>query len=116
MNDIDNNTLDIKLNSLPTPKLPDPNNKNKKHIIEKLDNIQATAKFIGIKDSKTEILLNIKNKAGVYMFFNLVNGNTYTGSSVKLDRRFRVHISSIGKVNLPLYNAVNKYLLIILYF
>ena len=43
------------------------------------------------------------------MFFNLKNGNTYIGSSVKLDRRFRVHISSIASVNLPLYNALNKY-------
>lgn len=108
-NDIDNKTLDLKLNNLPTHKLPDPNNPKNKHILEKLENIQAESKFIGIKDSKTEILLNIKNKAGVYMFFNLVNGNTYIGSSVKLDRRFRVHISSIGSVNLPLYNALNKY-------
>ena len=43
------------------------------------------------------------------MFFNLVNGDMYIGSSVKLDRRFRVHLSSIGSVNLPLYNALNKY-------
>ena len=43
------------------------------------------------------------------MFFNLVNGDTYIGSSVKLDRRFRVHLSCIGSVNLPLYNAINKY-------
>ena len=43
------------------------------------------------------------------MFFNLVNGNTYVGSSIKLDRRFRVHISSIGVVNLPLYNSIKKY-------
>jgi group I intron endonuclease len=108
-NDIDNKTLDLKLNSLPLPKLPDPNNINNKKILEKLENIQAEIKFIGIKDCKTKILLTIKNKAGVYMFFNLVNGNTYIGSSVKLDRRFRVHISSIGSVNLPLYNALNKY-------
>lgn len=31
------------------------------------------------------------------------------GSSVKLDRRFRVHISSTGSVNLPLYNYLNKH-------
>ena len=109
LNDIDNNTLDIKINNLPTPKLPDPNNKNNKHIFEKLENIQASAKFIGIKDEKINILFNIKNKAGVYMFFNLINGNMYIGSSVKLDRRFRVHISCIGSVNLPLYKALNKY-------
>jgi group I intron endonuclease len=74
-----------------------------------LKNIQAESKFIGIKESKKDILLNIKNKAGIYMFFNLVNGNTYIGSSVKLDRRFRVHMSCIGLVKLPLYNALNKY-------
>ena len=109
LNDIDNKTLDLKLNSLPSPKLPDSNDPKNKHILAKLENIQAENKFIGIKDSKTEILLNIENKAGVYMFFNLVNGKTYIGSSVKLDRRFRVHISSIGFIKLPLYNALNKY-------
>ncbi|KAF9818428.1 hypothetical protein IEO21_02777 [Rhodonia placenta] len=108
-NDIGNETLDLILKSLPTHKLPDPKKPNNKHILEKLENIQAEAKFIGIKESKTEIHLNIKNKAGVYMFFNLVNGNTYIGSSVKLDRRFRVHISCIGSVNLHLYNAFSKY-------
>jgi group I intron endonuclease len=42
------------------------------------------------------------------MFFNLANGNTYIGSSVKLDRRFRAHISNIGKVKYPIYNALIK--------
>jgi len=109
LNDIDNKTLEIKFNQLPTPKLPDPNKSKTKDILNKLKNIQAESKFIGIKESKLDILLNIKNKAGIYMFFNLVNGNTYIGSSVKLDRRFRVHMSCIGLVNLPLYNALNKY-------
>ncbi len=108
-NDIDNNSLDHKINSIPTGNTPNPNNSNNKQIFNKLIDIQAEAKFIDIKKSKTEILLNIKNKAGIYMFFNLLNGNTYIGSSVKLDRRFRVHISCIGSVNLPLYNALNKY-------
>jgi GIY-YIG catalytic domain len=109
LNDIDNKTLEIKFSELPTPKLPDPNKSQTKNILNKLKNIQAESQFIGIKESKIEILSNIKNKAGIYMFFNLVNGNTYIGSSVKLDRRFRVHMSSIGSVNLPLYNALNKY-------
>jgi group I intron endonuclease len=108
-NDIDNDTLDQIVQKLPTPKLPDPNNSKNKRILDKLNNIPAEDMFIGIKDSKTDILLNIRNKAGVYMFFNLVNGDAYVGSSVKLDRRFRVHISCIGSVNLPLYNALNKH-------
>lgn len=106
-NDIENDILDNKLNSLPTPKLP---NKNKNKVIfEKLNNIPAEAKFIDIKKSKIDILLNTKDKAGVYMFFNLINGNCYIGSSINLAKRFRVHISSIGSVYLPLYLAINKY-------
>nr|YP_010561567.1 hypothetical protein OSR58_mgp23 [Ganoderma flexipes]UYX56937.1 hypothetical protein [Ganoderma flexipes] len=109
LNDIDNDTLEDIMNNSPTPKLPDPENNKQKQILNKLNHISAEVIFIGIKDSKTDILLNIKNKAGVYMFFNLVNGDMYIGSSIKLDRRFRVHLSSIGSVNLPLYNALNKY-------
>jgi len=55
------------------------------------------------------------------MFFNLINGNTYIGSSVKLDRRFRAHLSSILSVNLPLYksflkNGLNNFAFLILQF
>ena len=38
-----------------------------------------------------------------------MNGDMYIGSSVKWYRRFRIHLSSIGVVNLTLYNALNKY-------
>lgn len=64
-NDIDNKTLDLKLKSLPSPNLPNPNNSNNKHILEKLKSIHAEVKFIGIKECKTNILLNIKNKADI---------------------------------------------------
>lgn len=53
--DIDDNTLDFQINNLPTPPLPE-EDKNKKHIIEKLKNIQSEAKFIDIKESKADIL------------------------------------------------------------
>ena len=108
-NDIDNDTLNNKLNSLPTPKSPNPNKGKNKIIFEKLNNIQAEAKFIDLKESKVDILLNIKDKAGIYMFFNLTNGNCYIGSSVNLARRFRVHMGSVNSVKLPLPLAINKY-------
>ena len=94
-NDIDDLTLNNKLNNLPTLKAPNPNKGKNKIILEKLNNIQAEAKFIDIKESKSDILLNIKNKGGVYMFYNLINGNCYIGSSINLARRFRVHLSSV---------------------
>lgn len=104
--DIDDNTLETKIDKLTKPPLPEEDNKEK--IIEKFNSIPSEVKFIDIKEFKTDIFLKIKNKAGIYMFFNLVNGHTYIGSSVKLDRRFRVHISNIGKVRYPIYNAFIK--------
>src|SRR5258705_6771974 len=90
LNDIDNLTLVNKLNIMPTPKAPNPNKGKNKINFEKLNNIQAEAKFIDIKESRSDILLNIKDKGGVYMFFNLINGNCYIGSSINLARRFRI--------------------------
>lgn len=108
-NDIDNETLNNKLNSLPTPKSPNPYKGKNKLIFEKLNNIQAEAKFIDLKESKLDILVNTTDKAGVYMFFNLINGNCYIGSSINLARRFRVHMNSVNSVKLPLPLAINKY-------
>lgn len=109
LNDIDDLTLVNKLNNLPTPKGPNPDKGKNKLIFEKLNNIPAEAKFIDLKKSKSDILLNIKDKSGVYMFFNLINGNCYIGSSINLARRFRVHLSSVGSVKLPLPLAIYKY-------
>jgi group I intron endonuclease len=108
-NDIDNLTLFNILNKLPTPKAPNPKKGKNKINFEKLNNIQAEAKFIDIKESKSDILLNIKDKGGVYMFFNLINGNYYIGSSINLTRRFRIHLNSVDSVKLPLPLAINKY-------
>ena len=108
-NDINLETFNNKLNNLPNSKSPNPKKGKSKLIFEKLNNIPAEFKFIGLNFSKLDILLNTKDKAGVYMFFNLKNGNIYVGSSINLARRFRVHISNIGNVNLPLPLAINKY-------
>jgi group I intron endonuclease len=37
---------------------------------------------------KEKIILENKNKAGVYQFINLLTGNSYVGSSINLSRRF----------------------------
>ena len=58
---------------------------------------------------KESVVKENKGKSGVYRWTNKITGYTYIGSSVKLDRRLRVHISNIGSVKLPLYNALNKY-------
>lgn len=94
------------INILPSPKTPDPKNKQ---IFNKLSNIVSEKTFINLQESRFDILSFIRSKAGIYMFYNLKNGNTYIGSSVKLDRRFRTHIYNMYTINLPLYNAFKKY-------
>ena len=114
LNSINTDKLDLEkeLENMPVYKTPKPKKgkKGKKKIIsEKLNNIPAELKFIDIKKSRVDILLNIKNKAGVYMFFNLINGNSYIGSSFNLERRFREHLSNCSKGKLPLYKSFRKY-------
>jgi group I intron endonuclease len=109
LNDIDDLTLVNKFNLLPNPKSPNPNKGKNKIIFEKLNNIQAEAKYINLKESRLDIILNIKDKGGIYMFFNLINGNCYIGSSINLARRFRIHLNSVNSVKLPLPLAINKY-------
>lgn len=35
-----------------------------------------------------------KNKAGIYMFENKLNGNSYLGSSLNLGKRFRYYLNT----------------------
>ncbi|GAA5794694.1 hypothetical protein HPULCUR_000039 [Helicostylum pulchrum] len=131
-NDIDLETLETELNSLPDGKLPDPSKNKSKSIFNKFIKIQCEKKFINIKSSRIpqgqspwgnsdsrghvvaprariDILSYLKDKAGIYMFFNLSNGKQCVGSSVNLARRFRIHMYSVNRSNLPLYRAISKY-------
>lgn len=108
-NDIDLETLETELNSLPDGKLPNPGKNKSKSIFNKFVKIQCENKFINIKSSRIDILSYLKDKAGIYMFFNLSNGKQYVGSSVNLARRFRIHMYSVNRSNLPLYRAISKY-------
>ena len=113
LNDINDFDFIKLLNMWPTPKRPNPNKGKNKLIFEKLNNILAEAKFIDLKESRSEILKHVTDKGGVYMFFNLINGNCYIGSSINLARRFRIHLSSVkiegNSIKLPLPLALNKY-------
>lgn len=106
---IDNSELDIILSNLPESNEPKPKKGKNKIISEKFNNIKADLKFISIKDSKLDILSNIKDKSGIYMFFNLISGKTYIGSSIKLEKRFIAHLSYISSIDLPLYRSILKY-------
>jgi cytochrome c oxidase subunit 1 len=108
-NDINEEILNTKLDSMPGGKVPDPDKNKNKPVLYRLTEIPCDIKFIGLKISKVEILSHTKDKSGVYMLYNLITGDYYIGSSINLARRFRVHMSNADKSSLPLYRSIMKY-------
>lgn len=65
-----------------------------------------------ISSSKSELLDFIKNKSGIYMWYNKINHKIYIGSSVDLKRRFLEYfnINRISKeTSMPINKALVKY-------
>lgn len=68
-------------------------------------------KYLNADLDKAKIFKDNRNKAGVYLWINKVNGNTYVGSSVNLSVRFYSYYSllSLAKSNRPLDRALLKH-------
>ena len=64
---------------------------------------------------KDEFKLNYQKKTGIYQLVNLINNNTYVGSSVDLNRRFNEYLNplyihrNLKKGNSIIMNAILKY-------
>ena len=51
-------------------------------------------------------------QCGIYKITNLVNGKIYIGSAIRIDRRFKSHLSQLRgnyHINSHLQNAFNEY-------
>jgi hypothetical protein len=48
--------------------------------------------------NKEKIILDNKDKAGIYQFINLLTGDSYVGSSINLSKRFRQYFNYYQKV------------------
>jgi GIY-YIG catalytic domain len=65
--------------------------------------------------AKENLKLNIKNKTGIYQLVNLINGKTYVGSSIDLNRRLKEYLNplyinrNLKKGNSAIMNALLKY-------
>ncbi len=64
---------------------------------------------------KDEFKLNYHKKTGIYQLVNLINNNTYVGSSVDLNRRFNEYLNplylsrNLKKGNSAIISALLKY-------
>lgn len=74
-----------------------------------LENITCELSILDIKLNKSNIRSKIKGKAGVYMFYNKITGDSYIGSSINLYARFNSHLNLMAASELPLYRAIRKY-------
>jgi len=65
--------------------------------------------------AKENLKLSIKNKTGIYQLVNLINGKSYVGSSVNLNRRLNEYLNplylnrNLKKGNSAIINALLKY-------
>jgi hypothetical protein len=74
--------------------------------------IDITSELSLSMNEQFKIRAALKNKAGIYMFYNNITDQCYIGSSVNLVRRFRAHMFLAKTSNLYLYRAMRKYGLI----
>lgn len=71
--------------------------------------------YLNASIEKKNILMNNKDKSGVYIWINKVNGKMYVGSSVSLSKRFWFYYSlnssnkNLNKRRSGIYNAILKY-------
>lgn len=78
------------------------------------NNINLVSPVISYIDSdvmKTEILENNKNKSGIYRWVNRINGNTYVGSAINLQKRLRSYynMKELTRNSRPIKDALLKY-------
>lgn len=78
-----------------------------------VNKIKPIKTYNNAKTQKSDIINNNKNKAGIYLWFNNINGKTYVGSSVNLKNRFINYFNpsylSRNKKGSLIYSALLKY-------
>ena len=64
-----------------------------------------------LKQTQYTILSDCKQKSGVYLIYNKINGNSYIGSAIsnRINVRFRNHCIHNTGGNKPLTRAIHKY-------
>jgi group I intron endonuclease len=86
-------------------------NSDMDNIIKKLKPIKV---YDNLKEDRVKILKNEKDKSGVYLLFNNINGHFYIGSSMNLASRMRNYLNttflkSKQNINMPIVKALLKY-------
>ena len=70
--------------------------------------------YDNFKNDKSQILREQKDKSGIYLLFNNLNGNSYVGSSMNLSSRMKNYLNNTflkarQNMNMPIVKALLKY-------
>lgn len=83
-------------------------------LAELIENIKPVNVYHNLKEKRSLLFKENKNKQGIYCIVNISNGHNYIGSSINLANRMRnyLKISFLNKkrnINMPIVNALLKY-------
>nr|QCX41972.1 LAGLIDADG endonuclease [Beauveria bassiana] len=110
-----NNTLNFKNNSNALHKTIRQYSTHKELAPEdNIKNINFINTYTNFKENRNQILKELKDKSGVYLLINNINGHTYVGSSVHLAARMKNYLNtaflkSKQNLNMPITKALLKY-------
>nr|QZM06828.1 hypothetical protein [Cordyceps chanhua] len=81
---------------------------------DNIKNINFINTYTNFKEDRSQILKELKDKSGVYLLVNNINGHTYVGSSVHLAARMKNYLNtsflkSKQNFNMPITKALLKY-------
>ncbi|KGQ02212.1 Cytochrome c oxidase subunit 1 (mitochondrion) [Beauveria bassiana D1-5] len=81
---------------------------------DNIKNINFINTYTNFKENRNQILKELKDKSGVYLLINNINGHTYVGSSVHLAARMKNYLNtaflkSKQNLNMPITKALLKY-------
>jgi hypothetical protein len=80
-------------------------------VVEKIKPVKT---YNSLKEDRLQLIKEQKDKTGVYCLVNLINGHTYIGSSVNIEKRMKNYlnnsfIKSKKNSNMPITKALSKY-------
>lgn len=79
-----------------------------------IKNLKPIKRYNSLKGERLQIIRDQKNKTGVYMLINNINGHNYVGSSINLAGRMKNYLNTASlkskkNSNMPIVKALLKY-------
>lgn len=79
-----------------------------------MKDLKPIKKYNSLKNERLQIIRDQKNKTGVYMLINNINGHNYVGSSINLAGRMKNYLNTASlksnkNSNMPIVKALLKY-------